>query len=221
MIFSKLSLFAREYRTNIIFTKISAKLMAQFKAWKILKGQESNTYSFADNDLALEWCEKELLKNSLIPTGNKLQVNPTKTLGIDQVLPDLNPAQREKFKSYFKQKKLCRNRYLFMQGDKSTALYFIESGEISIVLERKDGKTERLRKIFAGNIVGEMGLYNQSRRIASAIAMTDCVLYELTQDSLIKMQESDQQLVIALDRFIIAILSERLSFLDKQVRQLL
>ena len=144
-----------------------------------------------------------------------------KTLTIDKILPNLNPAHRDKFKHYFRSKHLYRGMYLFMQGDKADSLYFIESGEISIVLEQQGGKVERLRKVCAGNVIGEMGLYNQTRRVASAVAITDCVLQELTQDMLIKMEEDDQQLVIALDRFIINIISERLTFLDKQIRQLL
>lgn len=221
MIFTKMNQISKKYSATIILTNLSEDITAQFQSWKIIHTKDKFIKYMENNDLALEWCERELLAEEAETKIFKQHQSLTLTQTIHAMMPTLTNSQIDSLRHYFEEYKILKNMPLFLQDDISNALYFIESGEVSILLRTKSGKVERLRKIGPGNIVGEMGLYNQRKRVASAIAISDCVLYKLSKQSLDAMRKHDDVLAMALDRLIITMLSERLAFLDKQVRQLL
>lgn len=64
---------------------------------------------------------------------------------------------------------------LFRAGDAPTTAFLIESGTLRITAER-DGTPMVLGELGAGALVGEMAVLDDSRRSATATALTACVL---------------------------------------------
>ena len=64
---------------------------------------------------------------------------------------------------------------LFLEGDAPTTAFLIESGTLRITAQR-DGAPMLLGELGAGALVGEMAVLDDSRRSASATALSDCVL---------------------------------------------
>jgi len=64
---------------------------------------------------------------------------------------------------------------LFRAGDTPTTAFLIESGTLRITAER-DGAPMVLGELAAGALVGEMAVLDDSRRSATATALTACVL---------------------------------------------
>jgi CRP-like cAMP-binding protein len=68
---------------------------------------------------------------------------------------------------------------LFQQGEPSSALYLLISGEVQIRIGRSDGSRHNLVMLGPGAIIGEMGPLTDEPRAATCIARTDTHLAEL------------------------------------------
>lgn len=68
---------------------------------------------------------------------------------------------------------------LIEQGTMPYELFVIESGEVEVFRDR-----EQLATLGAGDVVGEIGLLAQHRRMASVVAKTDVLALALPVDAL-------------------------------------
>ena len=73
---------------------------------------------------------------------------------------------------------------IFDERDEGEEMYFIVSGEIQIV-KTIDDVNVNLASLSSGDFLGEMALITGSRRVASAIASTDCNLHVMDKDTFI------------------------------------
>ena len=105
---------------------------------------------------------------------------------------------------------LSEGEFLFRQGDPSEGLYFIESGQISVVVELSDGETKRLRTYTTGAIVGEMGLYGNAPRFASVVSDRNSRLYHLSNQAFARIETEEPLLAATFHKFIVNLLAERL-----------
>jgi len=67
---------------------------------------------------------------------------------------------------------LKRGDVLFREGDSSNGMYILRKGSIQVFLER-GGKTTSLATVSAGSMLGEMALFDNKPRSASAVALED------------------------------------------------
>ncbi len=73
---------------------------------------------------------------------------------------------------------------VFHQGDAGDAMYIVESGEVNIHLPGDGSRRISLKDIARGEYFGELALFDEKPRSASALATTDAVLLELRRDTL-------------------------------------
>ena len=73
---------------------------------------------------------------------------------------------------------------IFDQGDTGSSMYIVESGEINIHLPGDASRRISLKDIARGEYFGELALFDEKPRSASALATTDAVLLELPRDTL-------------------------------------
>jgi CRP/FNR family cyclic AMP-dependent transcriptional regulator len=76
-------------------------------------------------------------------------------------------------------KKLMKGDLLFREGEVSGAMYLIRSGSIRIFKRKGDSQIE-IDTLRSGQIVGEMGFLDGNPRSASAEAMTESELVEIS-----------------------------------------
>jgi CRP-like cAMP-binding protein len=75
-----------------------------------------------------------------------------------------------------------KGEVIFNERDEGDEMYFIDSGEIQIV--KAIGDVEKfIAGLSSGNFFGEMALITGSRRVASAIAFTDCNLHAMDKET--------------------------------------
>ncbi len=73
---------------------------------------------------------------------------------------------------------------IFNEQDEGEEMYLIDSGEVKIVKTIDDVVVNiSYRNLSAGDIFGEMSLITGSRRVASAIALTDCNLHVMEKEA--------------------------------------
>ncbi|MCW8862359.1 MAG: cyclic nucleotide-binding domain-containing protein [Rhodospirillales bacterium] len=84
-----------------------------------------------------------------------------------------------------RQKKFREGDVVFREGDPSREAYIIETGQIDLVKEGARG-TVRLATLVAGDILGEMGILDDSPRSATATAVGKVTLKIIARDDFMK-----------------------------------
>ena len=107
------------------------------------------------------------------------------------------------------------------QGDRSDAMYIVDSGRVSAKLEVESGEFIRLRSMGGGTVVGEVGLYLDQTRTASIFTATPSVIYRLSKTSLKRMEQDDPDLASSLHHWMVRLLAERLTDSNRTLEALL
>jgi len=79
---------------------------------------------------------------------------------------------------------------IFSQGEPAEAIYFIESGRVSIFIEEFNTKDE-VQLLGPGEFFGEMAVLNWERRTASASAREDSRLLEIHKEELRELLQAE------------------------------
>ena len=113
------------------------------------------------------------------------------------------------------------NSTLMKKGECSETLYFIESGQFSVLRDDHVKSSIRYRKIGSGAIIGEMGFFSKSNRTASVIAEQDSYVYELNLMNMEKMEKDCSKIAFKFQNYVIKLLSMRLSRSTQEINSLL
>jgi CRP/FNR family cyclic AMP-dependent transcriptional regulator len=105
---------------------------------------------------------------------------------------------------------------IFDQGDAATTMFIIAEGHVNIHLPGEKSRRISLKDITRGEYFGELSLFDQMPRSASALATTDVVLLELSAATLSSYLETRPSAALAILRVMTqrmrstnALLSER------------
>lgn len=86
---------------------------------------------------------------------------------------------------------LKEGQRLFRQGEKADGMYIVRRGDLQVYLEESTGRELALATVSAGGMIGEMSLFDNAPRSASAKATTDC---EITFISLTDFKNLTKQI---------------------------
>ena len=101
---------------------------------------------------------------------------------------------------------------IFEQGETANQLFIISSGKVGLYFPTNELMEEPNIVLNSPEIFGEMGVIDDSLRMAGAKAETDCILISVSKVEFEKKLENSDVVI----RGIIAILSERLRELQKR-----
>ena len=212
--FIKLRNFAEMHRVRLILCALPPTMRDAFSAEGLLVADDSVVREFPNLDLALEWAEERVLEERFAG-GEGL---PAFEVWLAKVMAGEDVATR--FLSYLDPLDLERGDYLFHQGDPADALYFVVSGRLNVMLDQPPAKAIRMRSISGYNVVGEMGLYRDTARIASVVAEEPCLVLRLTREAFVRMQEKDSRISGAFHTFIVRTLADRVGFATSEIAAL-
>jgi len=89
------------------------------------------------------------------------------------------------FLVHLRRRDLGEGQYLIRQGDAANELYFIESGEVTTLLEAANGSPmRRLRRHGGGTVLGELGLLLKQPRSAAVMVNRAAAVHCLRDASL-------------------------------------
>jgi len=77
-----------------------------------------------------------------------------------------------------------KKKIIFAQGDFTDGLFFIQTGKVKLSVVSEAGKEATLGILGESDFFGEGGLAGQLLRMASATAMTDCVLLHIEKKAM-------------------------------------
>jgi CRP/FNR family transcriptional regulator, cyclic AMP receptor protein len=82
---------------------------------------------------------------------------------------------------------LQKNEQVFAQGDPADAIFYIKKGQIKVTVTSKNGKEATIALVGAADFLGEESVAsNHPLRLASATAMTGCVLLKIRKTEMVR-----------------------------------
>jgi len=93
----------------------------------------------------------------------------------------LSDAETNEIKSHSLIKKFKKGELIFAEGDSVDYFYIIESGRVSIYVD-KCGRDEPICALSRNDYFGEMAIFNNDRRTASAKACENTVLFVISKE---------------------------------------
>ena len=115
-------------------------------------------------------------------------------------------------------RKYHAGEYIFREGDPGLGMYIIESGQVSVVLE---SRSKELSRLGEGDFFGEMALFTEEPRMASALAYEDTKLFGFFQPDLYGLMETHPRLGLSIVMRLARILSMRLYRAGQQNSELI
>jgi CRP/FNR family cyclic AMP-dependent transcriptional regulator len=79
--------------------------------------------------------------------------------------------------------KLNPNQILLSEGDSSTSMYWVQTGQL-VVTKRRGTEEVVLGHIYSGELVGEISFLDQEPRSATVKAVTECDLIHIPQETI-------------------------------------
>lgn len=81
--------------------------------------------------------------------------------------------------------KFEKNQHVFEQGDVADAVFYLQKGSVKVVVQSEQGKEAVVGILEPGQFFGEGCLNGHPLRIATATAMTECVITSITKEAMI------------------------------------
>lgn len=133
-------------------------------------------------------------------------MDPTPLLRSIELFEGLTDQDLAELGANLQRRQFAAGSMVFSQGDNGDSMYIVESGDINIHLPGDASRRISLKDIARGEYFGELALFDEKPRSASALATTDTVLLELQRRTLEGYLESRPKVALA----ILRTLSERL-----------
>lgn len=216
--FAKLKQVAHQKQVHLIYTHLSTQAKERLKQGDCFDETDPLCHLFPDLDRGLEWYEQQILQQCRSLNENQ---SPEAALTAYLKADFSDPNQVDRLMNYLEVCQLAENEYLFHQGDPYNGLYFVASGQVSVVLKLRSSLNKRIRTYTTGNTIGEMGLYRRTDRMASVVADQPSTLYFLPSATFEQLETSDPMLAASIHRFIVTLLAERLQHREKELSYLL
>jgi CRP/FNR family transcriptional regulator, cyclic AMP receptor protein len=106
---------------------------------------------------------------------------------------------------------------IFVQGDSSDAVFYIQKGKVKLTVVSRIGKEVTIGLLNEGDFFGEACLTGQPFRLCSATALTDCSVMRVEKKTMMKVLHEEHQLS---DMFVAYLLTRNIRYEADLVDQL-
>lgn len=203
----------RQREGKMLITSAEPKVCDQLQSGGL---QADDTVLFLDSlDHGIAWCEDKMIGQAW---RDSLEAPADLVSQLAELLPD--QINFEPLLTYLDRTECPQGEYLIRQGDPPGSLYFIESGQVSALLEQDGQPAVRLQTMGPGHLVGEIGFYLNQPRTASVKTDKPSVIYRLTREALQQMEKEAPETASTFHRLIVHLVSERVSHLTATVEAL-
>jgi len=111
----------------------------------------------------------------------------------------------------------AKKQTIFVQGDSSDAVFYIQKGKVKLTVVSKIGKEATIGILNEGDFFGEGCLTGQPLRLCSAIAMTDCSVMRIDKKSMVEVLHREHAFS---DIFVAYLLTRNIRYEEDLVDQL-
>jgi CRP-like cAMP-binding protein len=106
---------------------------------------------------------------------------------------------------------------IFVQGDLSDAVFYIQKGKVKLTVVSKTGKEATIGILKEGDFFGEACLSGQPRRLCSAAALTDCSVMRVEKKTMLDVLHEEHAMS---DVFVAYLLTRNIRYEEDLVDQL-
>ena len=110
-----------------------------------------------------------------------------------------------------------KRQSIFVQGDSSDAVFYIQTGKVKLTVVSKSGKEATIGILNEGDFFGEGCLTGQPLRLFSATAMTDCSVMRIDKKSMMEVLHREHAFS---DIFVAYLLTRNIRYEEDLVDQL-
>ncbi|HMB33161.1 MAG TPA: SulP family inorganic anion transporter, partial [Methylomirabilota bacterium] len=177
---SKLHQLCGRYRVTLILSGLRPEHQAVLQQMRFLPHSEIHLVS--DLDRGMEWMEDRLLAGAhglpgttsapVLALGNGTHGDAAGADIRGILAAHFSPDALQVLLGLCERLDIPQETMLMRRGDAGDALYFVERGEVSVMVHLEDGKRRRLRTLGPGSMVGEMALYSGQPRSADVVTET-------------------------------------------------
>lgn len=177
----------------VVFSRIHQRPQISVPLRKAQGRDDRGFLSFEDNDLAVEWCEHRLM------VASEHAEPRVATLADGPLFHGLPPALLAELEQTAERLDGPAGTRILQSGQASDGrIYFIETGQVSVLVPLGDGAHQRIATLSPGMVFGEMVLLGQTTRSASVVADTDVRLRVLAAEQLQAIGAREPRLNIVL-----------------------
>jgi glutaminase len=134
----------------------------------------TNYHLFADNDLALEWCEDQVIARCCQSTAR----SAAPALEEFELFVGLSEAELKAINQNLGVVRFKKGETIIERGDEARdGFYLLVEGEVSVVIPLSTGRPKRIATLSAGMTFGEMAVIDENPRSATVVADTDAECY--------------------------------------------
>lgn len=127
--------------------------------------------------------------------------------------------QLEVFMGYLEEVQLSQGEFLFREGDRPEALYFVELGQVAMS-ETRQGQGRTTHAFNSGDLIGGWEFYSQSAYQHSAVANRASTLHRLSVSAMQQMQDISPQAANTFAQSLLMILAEQLNQAKQEITKL-
>jgi CRP/FNR family transcriptional regulator, cyclic AMP receptor protein len=84
-----------------------------------------------------------------------------------------------------------KNEIIFSQGDAADAVFYIKKGKVKVTVVSKQGKEAVVALLGADEFLGEGCLIGQPKRLAAAVAMSECTIVRIGKNEIQRLLQVD------------------------------
>jgi SulP family sulfate permease len=203
-----------QHGATLVCSALSPAMRDALDRGGVLRGKIAHR-AFGDLNLALGWCEDQLLARAELEHGAGMAAFESwlqRQLGAAVQSADLL--------AYFERKELDGSHVLYRRGEAADTVDFVASGSLVVDIPGGEGESLRVRRIMTHTVVGEMGFFRRSVRSATVSSDGPATVFTITRRSFERMRRERPDVATAFYEFIIGVLAERLEFADRMVAAL-
>jgi CRP-like cAMP-binding protein len=134
---------------------------------------------------------------------------------MDSTFCDFTSSDFEKLRAKAVTRCYKGGELIFAQGAVADHVYFIESGQVSIFID-KFNSTEEIHNLGPGQCFGEMALFNRDRRTASAMAKEDTTCMGIAKQDFLQFMQAEPRIAEKVHRGLV-LRSEELTLKEKLI----
>ncbi len=208
---TKLRNFCDQRGITLVCSTLSSSNRAALERGGLLRGKMQHR-SMADLNLALAWCEDQLLAKTDLDTE-------TSPASFEAWLQhQLGPNVRAgDLYAYLERKDLESTQILYREAEPADTIDLVATGNLVIDVALGNDKSLRVRRISTHTVVGEMGFFRHAMRSATVSADGPTTLYTMTRANFERMRSERPDLASAFDDFILRIFADRTDFSNRSV----
>jgi glutaminase len=171
---------------------------------------------FDDTDVALEWCENELLDRALPARAHAAG----SAIADYELFSGLSGDELETISAMLQRRTYRQGETIIEFGDEARELFVLAKGTVSVMITLESGGKKRLATFSPGMAFGEMAVLDGARRSAVVIADTDGECDLLTVDDFQRLIDSHPRIKIAMLRNISLSLCRKLRKANRELSAL-